>query len=127
MTKSVLLVDDSPSVRDALRKFLEEGCEVKVCGEAENGLDALEKVEELRPDLIVLDFAMPRMNGLEVADKLKCISPLVPILLLTAFGDRFLAELAYKAGVGAVISKGDLKTLRSCVNILLKYAPNSGN
>jgi CheY-like chemotaxis protein len=121
MSKSILVVDDSLMCRNVLRKFFESRCSWTVCGEAADGAEGVEKAQQLHPDLIVLDFAMPVMNGLEAASRLRRIQPGVPILLLTAFGDRFLAELAYKAGVAAVISKGDPNTLENCARILLKY------
>jgi DNA-binding NarL/FixJ family response regulator len=121
MSNSIFVVDDNADYRKALRTFFESKSDWTVCGEATNGAEAVEQAQTLYPDLIVMDFAMPVMNGLEAASQLKYLHPGVPILLLTAFGDRFLADLAYKAGVGAVISKGDPETLENCARILLKY------
>jgi DNA-binding NarL/FixJ family response regulator len=122
MSCSILVVDDSTAYRKALKAFFESKCSWTVCGEAADGREAVEKAERLHPDLIVLDFSMPVLNGLEVAARLKHIRPTVPILMLTAFGDRFLAEMAYKAGVGAVIAKGDPQTLENCARLLLRHA-----
>jgi CheY-like chemotaxis protein len=71
MPKSILVVDDSDTVRKLTRLFLESQIELEVCGEAVDGVDAIEKAKELKPDLIVLDLAMPRMNGVEAASALK--------------------------------------------------------
>jgi chemotaxis response regulator CheB len=68
VVKSILIVDDNPSVRHFLRSYLESQPGFQVCGEAVDGMDAIEKSRDLHPDLIVLDFAMPRMNGLDAAD-----------------------------------------------------------
>jgi CheY-like chemotaxis protein len=78
----VLIVDDQPNVRKALRWYFEE---LKLeCSEAENGLDALQKAQQVKPDLIILDFSMPVMNGFEAAKVFKQVMPEVPILMLTA-------------------------------------------
>ena len=64
VTKYILLVDDSKLIRLATRHFLESHTGFVVCGEAVDGIDALEKASHLNPDLIILDIAMPRMSGL---------------------------------------------------------------
>jgi DNA-binding NarL/FixJ family response regulator len=63
MPKSILIVDDSAAVRTTARCFLQNQLGLEVCGEAVDGLDALEKARHLKPDLIILDLSMPRMNG----------------------------------------------------------------
>ncbi len=73
MPKRILIVDDLPELRKLIRAFLEEELGFHVCGEAIDGLDAIEKASDLKPDLIVLDLSMPRMNGIEAAPKLKKI------------------------------------------------------
>ncbi|HTG28253.1 MAG TPA: response regulator [Methylomirabilota bacterium] len=72
MTKNILLVDDSELIRLATRHFLESQPGFKVCGEAVDGIDALEKASHLNPDLIILDIAMPRMNGLQTRARVAC-------------------------------------------------------
>jgi chemotaxis response regulator CheB len=64
MPKSVLLVDDSAFIRHALSQFFTSQADLEICGEAENGLDAIEKAQELHPDVIIMDLSMPVMNGL---------------------------------------------------------------
>ena len=89
-------------------------------GEATNGRDALEKAHELQPDLVILDFSMPVMNGLETATMLKKTSPRLPIVMLTAFKDRFLEQQAFNAGVSWVLSKTeDVSTVVDFARILL--------
>jgi CheY-like chemotaxis protein len=83
MSKQILVVDDQEYIRRVVRNFLEEERELQVCGEAVDGLDALAKAEQLRPDLIILDLSMPRMNGIQAAAKLKQMLPGTPIMLLT--------------------------------------------
>jgi Response regulator receiver domain len=81
ITKRILIADDDPLVRNVLRFFLESQTRFKVCGEAVNGLDVIEKARTLNPDLIVMDFSMPVMNGIETGSVLKVMLPQVPIVL----------------------------------------------
>ena len=76
-----------------------------VCKEAENGAQAVEQAENLKPDLIVMDFSMPVMNGLEAASVFKKRLPKTPIIMLTMFATKQFAKLAVAAGVTEVISK----------------------
>ncbi len=102
----VLLIDDGDAVRDVIRIFLEKRG-FQVCGEAADGVEAIEKAKALKPDLIILDLAMPRMNGMEAASVLSSIMPSVPIVLLTMYGDFMGASLAAATGIKAVVSKTD--------------------
>jgi DNA-binding NarL/FixJ family response regulator len=118
------LADDNHAVRRAMRHTLERNEDYKVCGEAENGREAIEKERELQPDLVVLDFSMPVMDGLEVARALKRSRPGIPIVLFTMFKDRFLEQEAFAAGVNVVVSKEEgISILSVCAGVLLKYAP----
>ena len=116
----LLLIDDGDAVRDVIRTFLEKkGFEV--CGEAADGVEAIEKAKSLKPDLIILDLAMPRMNGMEAASVLSGILPSVPIVLLTIYGDFMGASLAAASGITAIVSKTDgLEKLLACVQSLLR-------
>ena len=105
MPKSVLIVDDHEAIRRSIRGFFRAYPEFMVCGEAVNGAEAIEKAQELWPDLVILDLAMPEMNGLEAAAALKFILPGVPIFLLTAHYSRELELAALESGVCAVFSK----------------------
>ena len=104
MTK-ILIVDDNPSVRAALRMCFKTKTHWIVCGEAENGQAAIELVRSLKPDVALLDYAMPVMNGLEAARAMSAESPECAILLYTMFAAPELIELASAAGVRAVLSK----------------------
>ncbi len=104
---TVLIVDDSESVRISVRALFEAQQDFSVIAEAVNGLDAIAKAEELFPDLIVLDLSMPIMNGLEAAEVLKSSLPETPIFVLTAHGGPEVDRAARTAGVDAVYSKGD--------------------
>jgi DNA-binding NarL/FixJ family response regulator len=104
--KSVLIVDDSPLIRRSLRAALTES-EWIVCEEAANGREGIVKAQELRPDIIILDLAMPEMNGLQAARVLKRIMPTTPLLMFTSHFLPTLEEEAISAGVQRVISKSD--------------------
>jgi DNA-binding NarL/FixJ family response regulator len=87
VAKQILLVDDSELIRLATRHFLESQPGFVVCGQAVDGIDALEKAKHLNPDLIILDIAMPRMNGLQTARELRARMYRVPIILFTWYAD----------------------------------------
>lgn len=78
-----------------------------MCGEAADGLEGVEKGRELKPDLIVLDFSMPRLNGLQAAVILHEVLPNTPIILFTFYKGVIPARLAHDAGVALVVSKTD--------------------
>jgi DNA-binding NarL/FixJ family response regulator len=107
MPKCILIADDSAIVRAIIREFLESQAGFEVCGEAINGVDVIEKAKELKPDLIILDLAMPRMNGAEAASVLKSMMPDVPIILLTMYEDVMVKSPASAFGVDLVLSKPD--------------------
>jgi DNA-binding NarL/FixJ family response regulator len=105
MSNGILIVDDSAQIRNMVRLWLETDDKFAVCGEAADGAEGIEKALELKPDLIVLDLVMPRMNGLQTANALKSAMPEVPIILFTLFPDSELASQARNAGVACVLSK----------------------
>jgi DNA-binding NarL/FixJ family response regulator len=107
MVRSVLIVDDNPVVRRALCELFTREGDFDVCGEAENGREAVEIARELHPDLIVTDLSMPVMNGLEEARLLKQLMPTVPVIIYTAHSDPFVEKEARSAGAYAVISKSE--------------------
>ena len=119
MPKCILIVDDSYVIRRATRHFLETQTEFNVCGEATDGIDAIEKTRQLTPDLIILDLAMPRMNGLEAARKLRAMSVKAPIILFTMYADVLPQEETTEAGISAVVSKTDLPALQHRIEELL--------
>jgi DNA-binding NarL/FixJ family response regulator len=120
MPKSILIVDDSATVRTVIRAFLEGQTNFAVCGEAADGVDAIEKAKALKPDLIVLDLAMPGMNGIEAAAVLKDLMPNVPIVLFTMYSEVLGQSLTSAVGVNLVLSKPDGmgKLVESVQNLL---------
>ena len=102
--KCILLVDDNAIVRHGIRQVFEAHGYL-ICGEAENGQEAIEQAEKLRPDLVVLDFSMPGMSGLETARILSRTIPSVPLILFSNYADLFREEDTRAAGISAVVSK----------------------
>ncbi len=104
---SVLIVDDNQMVRKVMRHFFETLPDWKVGGEAEEGAEAVQKAAELKPDLILLDFSMPNMNGIEAASVLKKMLPDVHIIVFTIFDDALGSSLVSAVGVDLVVPKAD--------------------
>jgi DNA-binding NarL/FixJ family response regulator len=103
----ILIADDSPIVRQGLRNLLRGHADWEICGEAVDGQDAIAKTRQLAPDVIVLDFLMPAMNGIEAARKISSVHPTTSILLFSMYRDSQLANLARNAGISAVLSKSN--------------------
>jgi DNA-binding NarL/FixJ family response regulator len=123
MAKHILIVDDSDTCRRVTRLFLESQLDLEVCGEAVDGVDAIEKAQALKPDLVVLDLAMPRMNGVEAASLLRAMMPRVPIVLFTMYDDAVGRALALDVGANVVLGKPDGGwKLVECVRSLLQAA-----
>jgi len=123
----ILVIDDRDSVRNIIGIFLEHAG-FAVCGEAADGIEGIEQAKKLKPDLIVLDLAMPRMDGMEAALILGKTMPDVPIVLLTLYQNVLGPSLASVLGVKVVIDKTDgMDKLVKCVHSLLKIesAPES--
>jgi len=114
--KQILVVDDSKSMRLALRLLLQSRSELEVCGEAVDGLDAIEKAKRLKPDVILLDLAMPKLNGALAALVLRSDNPAVKIILFTLYADSVRDKMAAVSGIDLVVSKADgLGHLLQCI------------
>ena len=98
MAKTILIVDDNASVRQMICEAFKRESDFEVCGEAENGKEAIAKALELYPDLIVLDLSMPVMNGLDAARELKRLMPTVPLIMYSLFEDVFGEQQARLIG-----------------------------
>jgi DNA-binding NarL/FixJ family response regulator len=121
VSNGILLVDDLPQMRKLIRSYLEEEREFRVCGEAIDGFDAINKAEHLKPDLIIIDASMPRMNGIEAAAKLKKLLPETPIILFTFHESMMHGFDASQIGVDVVVTKDrGMFPLKESVKALLQ-------
>jgi DNA-binding NarL/FixJ family response regulator len=107
MSHTILIADDSVLVRQRLCELFEREEDFDVCGDAENGREAVEMAEILRPELILLDLSMPVMNGLDAARLLHRVMPEVPLIMYSAFSDSFTEKEARAAGISALVSKSE--------------------
>src|SRR5262252_2895740 len=124
MANTVLIADDNALIRHALCELFQSQVDFVVCGEAENGKDAIDKARKLRPDLIVLDLSMPVMNGLDAARVLKRLLPTVPLIMFSEYSDAFSEQEARSVGISALVSKADsLSVLLEKAHSLLCRAP----
>jgi DNA-binding NarL/FixJ family response regulator len=115
----ILVADDSPLMRSCLRKMLEQQGSWQVCCEASNGREAIDKVQQTSPDLVILDFQMPEMNGLDAAKEITRRSPEVPILMVTLHMSHQLADQARRAGIRGACDKGNIGCVVEGVETLL--------
>jgi DNA-binding NarL/FixJ family response regulator len=100
----ILIVDDSETTRRILRAIVHSR-EWTVCGEAENGRAGIAKFDELKPDLVLVDLAMPDMNGLEAAQNMAAIDSSIPLVLFTVLDMPAIAAHARSVGISEVVSK----------------------
>jgi DNA-binding NarL/FixJ family response regulator len=121
--KQILIADDSKTVRHVLRLFLEAQRNIKVCGEATNGFEAIEQAKKLKPDLVLLDLVMPTMNGAVAASVLKKMMPDMPIIVFTMYSENIGRTLTGAIGVDMVLSKRDgmlalMEAIRKLTNVV---------
>ena len=107
MRNSVLIADDNAFVRTALYELFEREPDFHVCAVAENGHEAIELACQLRPDLIVLDLAMPVMNGLDAARALRQMMPDVALIIYSASPNEISQQTAKSIGISGLVSKSD--------------------
>jgi len=125
MDLRIMVVEDSETTRRIIRAILETR-EWKICGEAKNGQAAIRQFRKLRPDVVILDLAMPDLNGIEVAARLSKIDPLVPLILFTISEVDHLYEAARAAGIYAVVSKARAWDLIGTVKSSIAQLSNLG-
>jgi DNA-binding NarL/FixJ family response regulator len=105
MRTRFLIVDDSELVRRSLRTVLQANPDWEICGEAADGVSAVEMFKELRPNIVILDFQMPGINGIETARRMAEIAPAVPVVLFTQHASADLERHAHEVGIRSVVSK----------------------
>ena len=112
----VLLVDDAEDIRMLLRMAMKKHGGLTVVGEAADGVEAVQQASELQPDLVLLDLAMPRMDGLEALPLIRAAVPDVRVIVLSGFNQSALADKAIEAGADHYVAKG------GSIRALLKLA-----
>jgi DNA-binding NarL/FixJ family response regulator len=121
---SILLAEDHVITREGIRKLLEEEDGLTVVGETGNGQDAVRLANELKPDLIIMDINMPKLNGIEATKQIKAANPGIAILILSAYNDDEYVFALLKAGAAGYLLKnvsGD--ELTSAVRAVCKGEP----
>ena len=122
MPTRILIADDDTTIRLLLRRLLERQPDWQVCGEASNGVEAIEKVEQLQPDVLVMDLSMPVMTGLQAAPKIVKAHPHLPMLLISVQEvSRQLAWEARKAGYSGAVTKSSGTEVLKGVEALLRH------
>lgn len=114
MDLRVLIVDDSETTRRLLRAIAGTR-QWTVCGEAQDGYSGLKQYEELKPDLVLIDLALPDINGLEVAKRISTLNRQIPLVLFTVLDVEGLQEPARAAGICQVVSKAQVWNLVSSI------------
>jgi DNA-binding NarL/FixJ family response regulator len=122
MPTRILIADDDPTIRMLLRRLLEKQPDWQVCGDASNGVEAIEKVEQLDPDVVVMDLGMPVMTGLQAAPEIARSHPQLPMLLISVQEvSRQLAQEARKAGYRGAVTKSSGNEVLKGVEALLRH------
>lgn len=107
MLASILLVDDVKAWRRSVCSMLQNQPELQVVGEAVDGLEAVQKAKDLKPDLILLDIALPNLNGIEAASRIRQVAPGARIIFLTQNSDKDVVRAALSTGAQGYILKTD--------------------
>lgn len=122
MAIRILIADDDAAIRRLLRRLIETHVDWTVCGDAQDGYDAVEKAGQLDPDVIVLDLAMPQMNGLQAAREISRKLPDTPLLLLTVQQvSKELATESAHAGFKGAVSKNTGSEVVRAIESLLQH------
>ncbi len=119
MRTRFLIVDDSELVRKSLRTVLQANPEWEICGEASDGESGVALFKELQPNIVILDFQMPGINGIETARRMSEIAPAVPIVLFTQHASTDLEKHAKEAGIRSVVSKTNAFPMVGMIQALL--------
>lgn len=101
----VMIVDDHALVREGIAAFLKMSADIEVVGEAADGIEAIEGVKKLNPDIVIMDIAMPKLGGLEALVEIKKINPDAKVLVLTQYEDKEYIKRFLKAGASGYMLK----------------------
>jgi DNA-binding NarL/FixJ family response regulator len=117
-TLQILIVDDKPHVRSGIRMLLQRHEDWTICGEASDGVEAVQKAAELQPDVILLDISMPKMDGLTALPLIREKSPESQIIVLTLHESLDTARAASRVGAHAYITKSLMNELLPALEAL---------
>ena len=124
MAIRILIADDDCTIRNLLRRLLERNSDWQVCGEAVNGVEAVEKVELFAPDLAILDLGMPTMNGVDAAREIRKAHPQLPLLLISVQElSPQLTDAARHAGFKGAVTKSRGHEIVEAVEALIRNQP----
>jgi len=122
MPTRILIADDDPTIRLLLRRLLEKQSDWQVCGEAANGAEAIERVEQLQPDVVVMDLGMPIMTGLQAAPEIVKTHPRLPMLLMSVQEvSNQLAQVARDAGYRGAVTKSSGNEVLKGIEAILRH------
>ena len=120
MDLRILIVDDSETTRRILRAIVKSR-EWTVCGEAEDGRTGIRQFQKLKPDVVLIDLAMPDINGIEAAKRMSVLNPRVPLVLFTVLDLEGLEEPARQAGICAIVSKAQAWDLIGSIELAVHH------
>src|SRR5437870_1736566 len=103
--KRLIIVDDHPIFRQGIAQLINHESDLEVCGEAETARDALTRIDELQPDLVLVDITLKGTNGIELLKSLKAQYPKLPVLVLSMHDESLYAERALRAGARGYVMK----------------------
>jgi len=122
MPVRILIVDDDPTIRMLVGRLLHKHSDWELCGEASNGVEAIEKVDELSPDVVVMDLGMPVMTGLQAARTISQNHPRLPMLMMSVQEvSNALADEARHAGYRGAVTKSSGNEIVRGVQALLQH------
>ncbi|RJO63232.1 MAG: DNA-binding response regulator [Myxococcales bacterium] len=116
----ILLVDDHKIVREGLRSILKERTDMRIVGEADDGLDAIRKCREMKPDLVIMDISMKNMNGIEATRSILSENPTMKVLVLSMHTERkYIQNILAAGAAGYLLKNGILEELFKAIETIM--------
>lgn len=118
---TILLVEDHVVVRESIRQFLEREAKLEVIGEAGDGEEAVQMASQLKPDVIIMDISMPKLNGIEATKRIKALQPSTAILILTAYDyEQYIFPLLEAGAAGYLLKDVSSRELISAIETVYR-------